>query len=272
MGLPQEFEARRQRSNFIKTLVQDAPQPAVRGVSTVPKTIVQFWHRRDQLPDDVKDCMRSWQSLQTQGYEYLLFDGEGAGAFIEQQLGERYRRAYERCYHPAMRSDYFRLCYISVKGGFYVDVDDVYLGGSLDALFSGDCLYLQPLCYDTATASMVAPAVFTAKGAFSPDWIFYFNNNPLIAPARHPVVDQALSRSTLLLERCTSELPEIQETTGPGNLSRTLFELDRLSQIATRSVVRVLADWESTAATKWELSYRHDARNWRLSNQKQPQA
>ena len=70
---------------------------------------------------------------------------------------------------------------------------------------------------------MVKPAVFLRADAYDPSWIFYFNNNPLIAGPGHPVIEHALSQATRLLELAgEDELPEIQMTTGPGNH----FEVD----------------------------------------------
>ena len=98
--------------------------------------------------------------------------------------------------------------------------------------------------------------------------IFYFNNNPLISIKLHPSIKLALQRATERLENTIAdELPEIQETTGPGNLSRSIFETGVAPEALERDLV-VLRDWDSFAISKWPLSYRDDARNWRHSNQK----
>ena len=62
------------------------------------------------------------------------------------------------------------------------------------------------------------------------------------------------------------ELPEIQSATGPGNLTKSIFDLATEHSDIERTVL-VLRDWEDVATSKWPLSYRDDARNWRLSNQ-----
>jgi mannosyltransferase OCH1-like enzyme len=184
-------------------------------------------------------------------------------------LGVRYKQAFERCYHPAMQADYFRLCYVLVEGGIYVDADDVYIGTDIGWLTEDWRLKLQPLCYDIATGAMVKPAVFLFAEAYDPNWIFYFNNNPLIAGPRHPVIDYALSQATRLLELAgEDELLEIQTATGPGNLSKSIFELGTRSTGNIETDLVVLVDWDALAVSRWPLSYRSDARNWRLSNQK----
>ena len=259
------------RSNFVRELVQLSRERNVAPVafSTEPsRTIVQFWNDQYQLPRDVRECIGSWKKLEDRGFKVLLFDDGRARDFIGQRLGPRYEKAYDTCYHPAMKSDYFRLCYILLEGGCYLDADDVYHGVAIEHLFSDGRLRIQPLCYDISTNQMVPPSVFTEPGANSSSWIFYFNNNPLIAVHGHPIIERALARATEALERpAMGELPEIQSTTGPGNLTKSIFGLATENREIERALL-VLCDWEDVATSKWPLSYRHDARNWRLSNQR----
>jgi len=262
------------RSDFVRDLVQlSGVQDSVPAAYSTkpPRTIVQFWDDLDQLPGDVRECIESWKKLGEQGFEVLLFDNDSARDFVARRLGSRYESAYVKCYHPAMRSDYFRLCYILMEGGCYLDADDVYHGSAIEHLFNDGRLRIQPLCYDISTNQMVPPSVFTELGANASTWIFYFNNNPLIAVNGHPIVKRALAKATEALERPTAgELPEIQSTTGPGNLTKSIFDLATEQGEIERALL-VLCDWEDIAINKWSLSYRHDARNWRLSNQREYQ-
>lgn len=255
------------RSKFVRQFIQQPVNPSSISARTIPKIIVQFWDNLDELPEDVKKCISTWESTEKCGIERLLFDKETAGYFIAQKLGLRYKMAYDNCYHPAMQSDYFRLCYIFVEGGCYIDTDDVYTGAKIQHLFNDDLLKIQPLCYDTATHQMVSPKIFTKKGVNADSWIFYFNNNPLIACSGHPIIELALSQATLSLEKklTNSTLPEIQSTTGPGNLTKSIFDLIRENGEIEQTLL-VLNEWEDIAISKWDLNYRNDARNWRLSN------
>lgn len=262
------------RSDFVRELVQRSgvhdSVPAAYSTKP-PRTIVQFWDDLDQLSGDVRECIESWKKLGEQGFEVLLFDNDSARDFVARRLGSRYESAYVKCYHPAMRSDYFRLCYILMEGGCYLDADDVYHGSAIEHLFNDGRLRIQPLCYDISTNQMVPPSVFTELGANASTWIFYFNNNPLIAVNGHPIVKRALAKATEALERPTAgELPEIQSTTGPGNLTKSIFDLATEQGEIERALL-ILCDWEDIAINKWSLSYRHDARNWRLSNQREYQ-
>ena len=264
-------DSHRKRSNFVRELVQDTSKN-MKATSTYtarpPRRIVQFWNDIDEMPIDVKECIESWTKLEQKGFELLLFDERQAREFIRNKLGTRYEKAFDKCYHPAMRSDYFRLCYIFTEGGFYVDADDVYSGVEVEHLFSDGRLKIQPLCYDLSTDEMVPNSVFTSLGANSLNWIFYFNNNPLATTRRHPIIERALLNATTSLEQYSlSQLPDIQSTTGPGNLTKSIFDLAcGIGDI--EKTLLVLYDWEDIAITKWALSYRNDERNWRLSDRK----
>ena len=263
-------KSERARSNFVRELVQYAsgpvPTPAAH-LPAPPKRIVQFWDDLSRLPRDVRECMESWKILERSGFEFQVFDENSTREFIRVHLGSRYEKAFDKCYHPSMKSDYFRYSYIFVKGGFYIDADDIYHGATIDHLFTDGRLKLQPFCYDIATAQMVPPSVFVNPGADNLSWIFYFNTTPMIACANHPIIERALRNATVTLEQeSNGELPEVQATTGPGNLTRSIFEV-----IAEKScpedALLVVHDWEKTSTSKWPLSYRNDKRNWRLSNQ-----
>lgn len=269
---PDSPEHHVQRSEFIRKLVQSNLNQN-RVVETykkpIPKTIVQFWHDLQQLPKDVEECIASWSRWEKEGFERRIFDRYSAKNFIRDSLGERYESAFERCYHPAMQADYFRLCYLLVEGGFYVDADDVCVGSDINWLFEDGRLKIQPLCYDITSGTMVKPSVFLCADAYDPHWIFYVNNNPLVVSSSHPIIEYALTQATTLLEAAGDDtFPEIQSTTGPGNLSKSIYHLGTTSVIGVERDLVILRDWDSTAVSKWPLSHREDARNWRLSNQK----
>lgn len=263
-------EHHRQRSEFIRRLVQQSVGEVPsndRYKQGPPRTIVQYWHDLGELPGDIEECIASWTHWRTNDFTHCMFNERRAKEFIAGSLDARHERAFDRCYHPAMQADYFRLCYLSVEGGFYVDADDVCLSTEINWLFDDGRLKVQPLCYDRASGTMVSTADFLGTGAYQPSWIFYVNNNPLIASKRHPVIELALQRATELLELAgDGVLPEIQATTGPGNLSKSIFELGTTSEGIECDLV-VLRDWDSFAISKWPLSHRSDARNWRHSNQ-----
>lgn len=258
-----------QRSNYVRKLVQETDwDPFVKTAVKVriPKVLVQYWHNLDEIPDDVQNCFDTWESLKNQGYERELFDDVKARVFISDTLGQLYVSAFDHCHHPAMRCDYFRLCYILIRGGFYVDADELYQETDCNYFYLNNKLKLQPLCYDIATGKMINTDTFVRDRKYSQDWIFYFNNNPIIAPPNHPIINIALERATYILLSGV-ERPEIQSTTGPGNITASLVRHSLATTISGKNSDFVaLPNWETTSINPWALSYRNDARNWRLWN------
>lgn len=262
-------KSERIRSNFIRDFVQGYNEPNRISKTydiKIPKQIVQFWDDLSYLPQDVKDCMDTWRILENSGYKIQVFDEDLAREFISIHLGDRFVQAFNRCYHPSMKSDYFRYSYIYVKGGFYIDCDDIYHGKSIDYLFNDGRLKLQPFCYDIETSQMISSAEFIKRGVNKWGWIFYFNTTPLIASCEHPIVKQVLLNATIALENSQKELPEVQATTGPGILTTSIQEI-LLMEKKPEDIMLVIHNWEDISSNIWDLSYRNDQRNWRLSNQ-----
>ena len=257
------------RSSCIRQLVQAQNShcaPDQRSRATMPKLIIQYWHDPRDLPEDVLDCLNSWSGLQSIGFTRLMFDDDLASEFISNNFGVSYLRAFQRCHHPAMRCDYFRLCFILLNGGFYVDADEVYSGREIDDYFCDSRLKLQPLCYDTSTDTMVQAHVFINEMKSPPSWIFYVNNNPIISPPKHPVIRIALKRANCLLLGNAGRV-DIQSTTGPGNITASLVEHALSCKHSNESRdFQILTDWDEISTSVWPLSYRSDDRNWRLVN------
>ena len=162
-----------------------------------------------------------------------------------------------------MRSDYLRMCFVLAEGGLYVDADDVLLGGGWKDVFRDGTLKVQPLCYDVTAGGMVSASELQRTDLPTDGRIFYVNNNPIAAPAGHPVLRRALARATDILLG-DDPAPEIQSTTGPGNLTAALAAHARESQVGdTLPDFELLLDWEGIAEPCWDLAYRNDARNWR---------
>lgn len=269
---PPGFEEEdRLRSNFIRELTlrqlrrDRAPSQGEGPIRTapVPRTLVRFWHDPCDVPPDVRKCLESWDALRDEGFAFRMFGDASAAAYIAEQYGPRERAAFARCRHPAMRSDYLRMCFVLAEGGLYVDADDVLLGGGWKDVFRDGALKVQPLCYDVPAGSMVPASELRRTDLPTDGRIFYVNNNPIAAPAGHPVLRRALARATGRLLG-DEPAPEIQSTTGPGNLTAALAAHARESHATgVPPDSELLLDWEGTAETRWDLSYRGDARNWR---------
>lgn len=254
------------RSECIRKLVQRPVSSKKRNsVIDIPKVIIQFWHDLDDVPVDVQECLDSWRSLIQQGFKRVIFDDRSARNFIHERFDAKHVAAFDLCSHPAMRCDYFRLCYLLKLGGFYVDADEVYQGKGLQPCFNDDRLKVQPLCYDLFSGKMIQKCFYINLNAYSPTWIFYVNNNPIITPPNHPIIQLALKRATLILLNSPEKRSDIQSTTGPGNLSASLVRhWNCLESERDNKDFDFLYDWDSFSISKWPLSYRNDKRNWRI--------
>ncbi|MFU1926451.1 glycosyltransferase family 32 protein [Bordetella hinzii] len=260
----------RLRSAFIRDLtLRQLDRSATSNISdlsqasSIPKILVQYWHDPHDLPEDVRACINSWKRLGAEGFTFHMFNDVSAAEYITERYGAPEQEAFARCRHPAMRCDYLRMCVLVAEGGLYVDADDVLLGDNWRYLFHDSALKVQPLCYDIPSCGMVPASEIWRRDLPTDGRIFYVNNDPIAAPAHHPVLKRALSRATeKLLGR--DRFPEIQATTGPGNLTASLAAHARDLMIRGASLdFELLHDWEAIAETRWELSYRNDARNWR---------
>jgi len=268
---PPGFEEHEEtRSRFIRQLtlqqmkVHDRPSAApLCATGAIPRKLVRYWHDPGALPDDVADCLSSWDRLAGEGFELHMFGDASAAAYVAAVHGERGAAAFSLCGHPAMRCDYFRLCFILKEGGFYVDADDVLIGDGWRDLFADETLKLQPLCYDIPAGGMLPAADIWQADLPREGRVFYVNNDPLIAPPGHPVIRRALENATDKLLR-RGPAPEIQSTTGPGNLTSALAAHARELQLSGAPYdFRFLRDWDAIAEVRWALSYRWDERNWR---------
>ena len=258
------------RSAFIREIIlkqsevsADLLEVLRAGPALIPRKIVRYWHDLSNLPEDVRACLESWDCLKKEGFEFRMFDDASAAAYITETFGKRECQAFARCSHPAMRCDYLRMCFLLSEGGLYVDADDVLLGEGWKRLFLNGKLKVQPLGYDLGAARMMSAAEIWQSDLPSEGRVFYVNNDPIAAPADHPVLRRALVCATeKLLGQDVS--PEIQATTGPGNLTAALAAHARYLQVVGLPFdFELLSDWDSIAEMRWDLSYRADLRNWR---------
>lgn len=245
------------RSKFIYDFLQ---KPRTNNLDTVsiPKVIIQYWHSLNEIPHDVLECIESWKPLKEKGFQFKLFDDQLAKEFIINNLEEKHLISYLKCHHPAMRCDYFRLCYLYKCGGFYVDADELLLNTDVDLMYNDNNIKVQPLCYSIKQEKMVEIEYFFNK-PYDATKIYYFNNNPIIAPPYHQLISIALNRATNKLVS-DENIFDIQSTTGPGNLSASIvyYLLSGMNEI------EIIEDWNLYSKSPWPLSYRFDDRNWRL--------
>jgi len=161
-----------------------------------------------------------------------------------------------------MRCDYFRLCYLFIFGGFYIDCDELYSNQEIGCLYLDNNLKIQSLCFSVEKDQMVEIKDWLTK-PYNLTNIYYINNNPILAPSHHNLISIALKRSTEKLNN-DENIFDIQSTTGPGNLSESMVYY----LLKNQTEISVIKDWNKISFTPWPLSYRSDDRNWRLYNAK----
>lgn len=268
---PPGFEERDDlRSAFIRYMTMRQLDASVRDslnfhveANLIPKRLVRYWHNPSDLPEDVRACLDSWNRLAKEGFEFHMFDDKSAADYIGDVYGEEKLKAFRCCDHPAMRCDYLRLCFLLAEGGLYVDADDVLIGEGWKSIFLNGRLKIQPLCYDIKARGMIPSEEIWRADLSIEDRIFYVNNDPIAAPAGHPVLLRALTRATekLLSENCNLD---IQSTTGPGNLTAALAAHARDLELSGLPFdFELLRNWDLISEMRWNLCYRDDARNWR---------
>lgn len=265
-----DFEANQEvRSAFIREITLRQIERSSSGAfgeasrKQIPRQLVRYWHDPADLPADVRECLNSWDRLEDEGFEFHLFNDATAASYIAEAYGNRESQAFARCGHPAMRSDYLRMCFVLAEGGLYVDADDVLLGDGWKTLFRDGRLKVQPLCYDISAGAMAVSADIWRADLPAADRVFYVNNDPIAAPPGHPVLRRALDVATSKLLDNEWDA-EIQSTTGPGNLTSALAtHAQLLLSTGAPPDFELLTDWDSIAEMRWDLSYRNDERNWR---------
>lgn len=89
------------------------------GRGNPPAAVMQFWDRNP--PREIDAARRAWRDRYRDAYAFC--DADAAGAFVEQHHGPAMRRRFDAAWHPALKADIFRLAWLSVAGGLYVDAD-----------------------------------------------------------------------------------------------------------------------------------------------------
>lgn len=89
--------------------------------ANIPPRIVQYWHAEDP-PQDVRQAIDKVQACNP-AMACSVFHEADARAFIAAHFGNDMQALFDFCFHHTMKSDLFRLCYLYVHGGIYVDVD-----------------------------------------------------------------------------------------------------------------------------------------------------
>ena len=170
-------------------------EPSSCNESPIPPVIYQYWDKKN-MPNEINQICQSWKSIP--GFSYALYNRFSALELLRQELGADWAYALQRANSSAEQADFFRLCILVLKGGFYADCDDRYLG------------HIEDLRASVKTLTFfVEPYGFTA-------------NNFIIAPKGHPLLlKMALFAKQSLLSR---DDDNVWQKTGPGLVSRVIYQ------------------------------------------------
>lgn len=215
---------------------------------TIPYNIIQFWDN-PSVPPDIKGAMENVAKVNP-NFTHYVFSEANARSFIDQNLTTDHVMAFDKCTHPAMKADYFRMAALFVMGGVYIDAD---------MTTRANIGYLLEL-YDRDIILNLNNAAFPAHLA---NWF-------IASAPRHPVMETALSIATKKLVE--KDKPDIWRDTGPGNLTEAFcltFKKYQSSEnrahfvdsvalitipLFRKFVVDVDAYYKATAAGNWRFS------------------
>jgi tetratricopeptide (TPR) repeat protein len=169
--------------------------PAEMGqMAKIPHRICQYWDSPD-VPPDLLLLADSWTQINPD-FEFVRFSKETAKTFLLRNGMADVANALIRAAEPSMQADIFRLAYLFLEGGFYVDSDDRCLAPLSDLADSQWSLVL----YQEDIGSI--------------------GNNFIGAAPGDPVLGLALRNVTLAVNRGDSDL--LWLLSGPGLLTRAL--------------------------------------------------
>lgn len=248
---------------FLDTSLEDYLISNNSKPTTSALKIVQYWDT-NSIPEDVLKLMDSWKNIY--GDRYTRFDDERAKFFIESNFPESYIDAYCKCWHPAMKSDFFRLCYLWVNGGYYIDADEAAKSKLPIFNYDDNIIILRP--YINSLDGKL-PNVKIKQYHQEKNWCkfgIYFNNFPIITSKHNQVIKIALINAKNLINSHTTEKISIHSITGPNNLTASLIVSALKTSILNEQKINVLAiDWGNYVddLESNRLDYKKDSRNWR---------
>ncbi|MBB2169640.1 hypothetical protein HLH36_14985 [Gluconacetobacter aggeris] len=227
---------------------------------------MQFWDAKN-IPKDVNLFMDTWREFS--GATYKVFDDVSAEEFISANFQPRVVKAYQACWHPAMKCDFFRLCYLYINGGFYVDADEILVKGDDFCIpNSGSFIILQPILrkFEHGEWRGIEYDKFIKDNQSRNGSEPYFNNSPIICSKKNPVVFLSIMRSISILENGNSYNYSVHDITEPSNISLSciVYMIARgLGLVPHTDIVSI--GWKEFArdGSEIELAYKRDTRDWR---------
>jgi hypothetical protein len=216
------------------------------SVSPIPKRIFIYWDK--QPPPEISANIDYHKGLE--GFETEFFDKERASAFLFEHYGADTRNLFLMARHPAEGSDFLRYHLIYSLGGYYIDSDEQFISGERVTELAGTHDGL----FTLAPTGPVENAVFGAC-------------------AGSTVMEECLR--ILAYNQLFQPNLSIWLKTGPGVLTRALtrqsYRALQLGQTLSNFVLYGPEVYGSFVRSII-VSYRDDARDWRVFEAQQQQS
>lgn len=196
--------------------------------------LFQFWDQ-PVPPSEIVDAMRLWRRAAT---SHKWYDDAAASAYICEGFGADAARGYANLWHPALKSDVFRLYRLARDGGVYCDADSKPEHRAPD--------FLKRAGTRVWASSMTAMPNCAAINGF------------IAAPAQHPMIEGLLAE--VLRNIADPQGRGIFWLSGPGALTGFLyrnagrFDVGLLSQGCLKSDI----------FRQFDAAYKQTDQNWRV--------
>lgn len=209
--------------------------PLNRNAPQTPKRIVQFWDQKAP-PGEIQSATQKWAALS--GHSHQLFDEATAYDFIRDIYGLTAAAQFASLWHPALKSDLFRLYYLFEYGGIYADAD---------ALPKNRSASLTQLAPDhVVLSSMTAlPNCATINGLIA-------------TPPKTPFIGGYLAQ--VLKNIADQSHRKIFWLSGPGALTLYLYHHPETARVL------LLPQWitNKNYFSQFDAPYKHTEKNWRV--------
>jgi hypothetical protein len=254
------------RSRFIHALaLATIEAPKTKEMPNVPKYCFQFWDDSPP-PKEITRLTMSWRENNS-NFTYEIFDSRMAREMIAEQLGSEVVIAFDNCNHPVLQSDLFRFCVLYIRGGVYTDADEQCLAPIEDLIegeyFLGVSLRASIFLPEGRKGIAVSDAL---RGGATARCGIYFNNSPLFAPAKSPLVAFMIEKLVFEIQKQTAlgiKL-RVQNISSPLLFNQRIMTwlLEDISLEDRLSRIRIFPDWYERRVTEPPLLYKKTDRHW----------
>jgi len=90
----------------------------------IPKTIMQTYSSKENLTPEMLKNIDAWKKINPD-WNYEIFYDEDCKSFLKENFNLDVLDAFNKIKSGAGKADLFRYCYLYVKGGAYVDMDNI---------------------------------------------------------------------------------------------------------------------------------------------------